>query len=134
LQQRSQQAGLQNVTFLPPVAKPQMPALLRAADLGYVGLQKKDLFKYGVSPNKLYEYMSAALPVLFAVDTAYDEAAAARCGFSIPAEDPPALAMVLRRVVEMPADELREMGGRGKRYVEATHTYQVLAQQYARLF
>ena len=101
LQQRAQAAGLQNITFLPPVARSQMPALTQAADLGYIGLQKKDLFRYGVSPNKLYEYMSAGLPIVFAIDTIHDEVAEARCGFSIPAEDPPALADVLRRIVQM---------------------------------
>jgi glycosyltransferase involved in cell wall biosynthesis len=134
LQRRAQRAGLANVTFLPSVARSQMAALLREADLGYIGLQKKDLFRYGVSPNKLYEYMSAALPVLFAIDTACDEVAQARCGFSIPAEDPPALAAVLRRVVEIPAEELREIGERGRQYVQSTHSYEALAQQYARLF
>jgi glycosyltransferase involved in cell wall biosynthesis len=134
LQQRVAQAGLKNVTFLPPVARAQMPALTRAADAGYIGLQKQDLFQYGVSPNKLFEYMSAGLPILFAIDTAFDEVAEAKCGFSIPAEDPPALADALRRVVQMPGDELREMGERARRYVQTTHTYEVLAQQYARLF
>jgi glycosyltransferase involved in cell wall biosynthesis len=134
LQQEAQAAGLQNVTFLPAVARSQVPALLRAADVGYVGLQKKDLFKYGVSPNKLYEYMSAALPVIFAIDTTYDEVARAQGGFSIPADDPPALAATLRQVVRTPADQLRAMGERARQYVQRTHTYEVLAQQYASLF
>jgi glycosyltransferase involved in cell wall biosynthesis len=134
LQQRAEQAGLKNITFLPPVARTQMPALTRSADLGYLGLQKQDLFRYGVSPNKLFEYMSAALPVVFAIDTGYDEVARARCGFSIPAENPPALAEVLRRAVQMPADERRETGERGRRYVQSTHTYEVLAQRYVPLF
>lgn len=134
LQQRAQAAGLQNVTFLPPVARSQVPALTRAADLGYIGLQKKDLFKHGVSPNKLYEYMSVALPVIFAIDTIHDEVAEAQCGFSIPAEDPLALADVLRRIIRIPRDQLRVMGERGRQYVQRTHTYEVLAQQYACLF
>ena len=134
LQRRVQQAGLQNVTFLPPVARSQMAALTQAADLGYIGLQKKDLFRYGVSPNKLFEYMSAGLPILFAIDTMHDEVAEARCGFSIPAEDPQTLADTVRRITQMPKDDLREMGERGRQYVQRTHTYKVLAQQYARLF
>jgi glycosyltransferase involved in cell wall biosynthesis len=134
LQAQAGQMGLQSITFLPPVARAQMPALLHAADLGYIGLQKKELFTYGVSPNKLYDYMSAALPVLFAIDTSHDEVAQAQCGFSVPAEDPSALAAVLRRIAEMPADELRTMGERGQQYVQATHTYETLARQYARLF
>ncbi len=134
LQERARAAHLENLDFLPPVARSQMPALTRAADLGYIGLQKKDLFKYGVSPNKLFEYMSAGLPVIFAIDTPYNLVSEARCGFSIPAEDPPALAQVLRRVIQTPADELRDMGERARRYVQSRHTYEMLAPQYARLF
>jgi glycosyltransferase involved in cell wall biosynthesis len=134
LQRQAQQADLQNVTFLPPVARSQVAALTQAADLGYIGLQKKDLFRYGVSPNKLFEYMAAGLPILFAIDTSYDEVAEAQCGFSIPAEDPPALVDTLRRVVGMPRSELQAMGERARQYVQRTHTYEVLAQQYARLF
>lgn len=134
LRQRAQQADLKNVAFLPPVGRAQMPALTQAANLGYIGLQRKDLFRCGVSPNKLYEYMSAGLPVLFAIDTLHDEVAEARCGFSLPAQDSSALADALRRIAAMPRGELREMGERGRRYVHDTHTYEVLAQRYARLF
>lgn len=131
---RRQSAGLSNITFLPPVSRAQMPALLQAADAGYVGLQKKELFKYGVSPNKLYDYMSAGLPVIFAIDTIHDEVVEARCGVSVPAENPPALAEALRRMAETPQTDLAAMGERGKQYVQRTHSYETLAQQYAGLF
>ncbi len=134
LQRRAQKAGLPNVSFLPPVGRSQMPALTQSADLGYVGLQKRDLFKYGVSPNKLYEYMAAGLPILFAIEMDRDEVAETRCGFSTPAEDAPALAAVLRQVVATPRERLREMGERGRRYLQDTHTYETLARQYASLF
>jgi glycosyltransferase involved in cell wall biosynthesis len=134
LQKRARQADLRNVTFLPPVARSQMAALTGAADLGYLGLQKKDLFRYGVSPNKLFEYMAAGLPILFAIDTIHDEVAEAKCGFSIAPEDPQALAATVRRIAQMPQEELRSMGERARQYVQRTHTYEVLAQQYARLF
>jgi glycosyltransferase involved in cell wall biosynthesis len=111
-----------------------MAALTQAADLGYIGLQKKDLFRYGVSPNKLFEYMAAGLPILFAIDTIHDEVAEAKCGFSIPAQDPPALAALLRQVAQMSKDDLRAIGERGRQYVQRTHTYETLAQEYARLF
>jgi len=134
LEESARRAGLQNVTFLPPVTRAQMPALTREADLGYIGLQKKDLFKYGVSPNKLFEYMAAGLPVVFAIDTPYDKVAEARCGFSIPAEAPQALADIVKRIRQMPRDRLAEMGDRGRQYVRRMHTYEVLARQYVSLF
>ena len=134
LQESARRVGLRNVTFLPPVTRSQMPALTRAADLGYIGLQKKDLFKYGVSPNKLFEYMAAGLPVIFAIDTPYDKVSEARCGFSIPAEDPQALAELAREIRRMPRERLAAMGDRGRQYVQRRHAYEVLARQYMSLF
>jgi glycosyltransferase involved in cell wall biosynthesis len=134
LQTQAQQDQLSNVTFLPPVNRAQMPALMGAVDLGYVGLQKRNLFKYGISPNKLFEYMAAGLPVIFAIDTPYDEVARAQCGFSVPAEDPVALAALLRDIGHVPVTQLQDMGARGREYARRNHTYAHLAERYARLF
>ena len=41
-----------------------MPALLGAADAGLHALADVPLFRYGVSPNKIFDYMAAGLPVL----------------------------------------------------------------------
>ena len=134
LETSAHQAGLKNLTFLPPVTRTQMLALTRQADIGYIGLQKKELFKYGVSPNKLFEYMAAGLPIIFAIDTLYDKVSEAQCGFSLPAEDPQALANVLREIRQGPRERLAEMGRRGRQYLLQNHTYELLARQYTDLF
>ena len=56
--------GLTNVTFREPVAKSEVPRLLHAADAGLHCLADLPLFRYGVSPNKIFDYMAAGLPVL----------------------------------------------------------------------
>jgi len=134
LQRRAQEARLQNVTFLAPVPRSQMPALTGAMDVGYVGLQKQDLFRYGVSPNKLFEYMAAGLPVVFAVETCDDPVAEARAGFSIPAERPDTLVETLLEIGALAPGQLRAMGARGRQYIEHTHSYAELARRYAELF
>jgi glycosyltransferase involved in cell wall biosynthesis len=55
---------LSNVSFLAPVPKREIPALLGAADAGLHVLADVSLFRYGVSPNKIFDYMAAGLPVL----------------------------------------------------------------------
>lgn len=55
---------LSNVEFVDPVAKADIGATLRTADAGLMVLAPVDLFSYGVSPNKLFDYLGAGLPVL----------------------------------------------------------------------
>jgi len=125
---------LKNITFLDPIDKSQILSLTRTADVGYIGLQKKDLFKYGVSPNKLFEYMASGLPIVSAIDTSSDEVVEAECGFSVPAENPLALADTLKEISKLSKKRLYEMGKRGQEYVENTHSYEVLGQEYVKLF
>ena len=61
-----------------------MPELLNQFDALYVGLQRQPLFRFGVSPNKLMDYMMAGKPVVFAIDAGNDMVAEAQCGVSIP--------------------------------------------------
>ena len=56
--------GLTNVRFLAPVPKTEVVDLLAAADIGLHVLDDVPLFQTAVSPNKLFDYMAAGLPVL----------------------------------------------------------------------
>lgn len=131
---KSRDSHLKNITFLDPISKSQMSPLIKMVDIGYVGLPKKKIFKYGVSPNKLFEYMASGLPIISAIDTSNDEVSKAKCGFSIPAEDPLALAGALKKISKLPKEHLCEMGKKGQEYVKKTHSYEVLAQKYTELF
>ena len=64
LQRDAERRGLTNVRFLDPVPKEEIPDLLHAADLGLHVLADVELFRDGVSPNKVFDYMAAGLPVL----------------------------------------------------------------------
>lgn len=64
LQADATRRGLTNVVFRDPVPKQDMPALLAAADVGLHVLADVPLFRHGVSPNKLFDYMAAGLTVL----------------------------------------------------------------------
>lgn len=58
--QYAKTSNVTNVEFLDPVLKDNMDNVLRLLDICYIGLKKQNLFNYGVSPNKLFDYMMAA--------------------------------------------------------------------------
>ncbi len=121
---------LNNVTLLPPVPKAQIPALLAASDIAYIGWQKVPIYRFGIAPNKLMDYMMAGVPVLHSVDAGNDPVAEGRCGLTVPPESPDAVAAGLRQLAALGADERRAMGESGRQFVRAHHSYAVLARRF----
>jgi glycosyltransferase involved in cell wall biosynthesis len=123
---------LDHAVLLPPVPKTQVPSLLAAFDVAYIGWQRVPIYRFGIAPNKLMDYMMAGLPVLHSVDAGNDPVAESGCGLTVAPESPDAVAGGLRRLAALSAAERRAMGERGRAYVLAHHTYPVLARDFLR--
>jgi glycosyltransferase involved in cell wall biosynthesis len=130
LAQRVADEGLANVQFLPPIPKAQIPGFLAQVDIAYIGWQRVPIYRFGIAPNKLMDYMMAGCAVLHAVEAGNDPVAEAGCGLTVPPQNPQAVADGLRRLAALPAAERRAMGERGRAFVLAHHTYPVLAQRF----
>ena len=106
LQQRITAEGLHKVHLLPPIPKGQIPRFLQALDVAYIGWQRMPLYRFGIAPNKLMDYMMAGCPVLHAVDAGNDPVAEAGCGLTVPPDDEAAIArglLTLLRTAEASA-------------------------------
>ncbi|HEX4508902.1 MAG TPA: glycosyltransferase family 4 protein [Burkholderiaceae bacterium] len=121
---------LARVTLLPPIPKAQVPALLEGADIAYIGWQRVPIYRFGIAPNKLMDYMMAGRPVLHAVEAGNDPVAEAGCGITVAPEDPAAVADGLRRLAALAPAERAVLGARGRAFVLAHHTYPVLAARF----
>jgi glycosyltransferase involved in cell wall biosynthesis len=130
LQRRVVDERLDNVSMFAPVPKAQIPALLQEFDIAYIGLKSEPLFRFGVSPNKLMDYMMAARPVLFAIRAGNDPVAEAGCGLTVPPDSPRAIADGLLKLASLPVAEREVLGARGQAYVQTHHSYPVLAQRF----
>jgi len=133
LQERATQLRLTRMVFLTPVPRLSVPALLASMDALYIGWKKKPLYQFGISPNKLMDYMMAEKPILHAVEAGNDPVAEAACGISVAPEDPAALAAAVSRLMALPPAEQAALGRRGKEYVLANHDYRTLARQFLAL-
>jgi glycosyltransferase involved in cell wall biosynthesis len=120
--------GLSNVHIFPPLEKRLFIAALKQFDLCYIGLEREPLFRFGVSPNKLFDYMMAKRPVLFAIDSGNQPVKEASCGWSVAAGDIPAIAQSILEASETDVLQLEEMGNNGYHYVIKNHSYDVLCE------
>lgn len=130
LQQRASRESLGNTYFLDPVEKRRIPALLQSFDIAYIGWHRHPLYRFGIAPNKLMDYMMAARPVLHAVEAGNDPVREAGCGLSVEPDDPQAAARGIRALLTLSAAERRAMGQRGKNFVLENLTYPVLGQRF----
>lgn len=119
--------GLANVAFFDPIPKNSLPVVFRYMDALYIGLQRVSLFRFGVSPNKLLDYMVAGKPVIHAIDAGNDLVADSNCGVSVEPENPEALAAGIRRLFELDPGSREKLGANGKDYVLQHHEYGRLA-------
>lgn len=116
LQQRVRDNGIQNIRFMDPVPKSQVPALLAAADVGVHVLADVPLFRYGISPNKVFDYLAAGLPMITNVPGEISELVT-KSGGGI-AVTPNGLADGIRRLAEATPPTLASMGQAGREYMQ----------------
>lgn len=130
LQKQAQVQNLRNVWFFDPVRKDQIPSLLALFDIAYLGWLKQPLYRFGISPNKLMDYMMAGRPVLHSVDAGNDLVSESGCGVTVRPEDPKAVMQGIRSLLALSEDERNFMGRMGKQYVLEHHDYKVLARRF----
>jgi len=124
---------LNNVEFYAPVPKEKMAKVLSEADAFIFNLESIAVFKYGISSNKLFDYMAAARPIIFSVKTCNNPVKEANCGLTVPPRDPEALADAIIKIYNMPEEDRKKMGLRGRQYVEKYHNWKILATEFEKI-
>lgn len=133
LQREAAERGLHNVCFLPSVPKLEMREALAAADACIAILKPIPMYET-VYPNKVFDYMAAARPVVLAIGGVIRQVVQdARAGIYVPPGDPAALAEAVRLLAANP-EMGRQMGQRGRLYVEEHFDRAVLAGKLEKLF
>jgi len=130
LEARIARETISNVTLLPPIPKFQIASFLSAIDIAYIGWQRQPIYRFGIAPNKLMDYMMAGCAVLHSVDAGNDPVAESGCGITVAPESPAAVADGFRRLAALSEDERRAMGARGRAFVLEHHSYPLLARRF----
>jgi glycosyltransferase involved in cell wall biosynthesis len=130
LQADAERRGLVNVLFVDPVPKRDVPGWLARADVCLLPYQDRPLFA-GALPNKTFDYMGAAKPIIAAVPSGELSQLVERsgCGFAIPPEDPDAMAATIRSLAADRALAAR-LGAAGAGFVCTHYDRRFLAERF----
>ncbi len=122
--------GLENIRFGNHQPKKELPALLQKCDATLFTFRRLSVLDYGISPLKIFDYMAAARPVIFAAAAWNNPVAEAGAGVTVEPDDAEALAGAIEQLADMPAVQREEMGRNGRTYVEAHHSVEVLGRRF----
>lgn len=123
--------GLDNIRIYDAIPKPQVQSFLQLSSIIIIIIiwSDSDLYKYGISPNKIFDYMYAGKPVLQSVRAGNDIPRDSGCGITCDTK-PEEIAQTLKKMLALPQAERDEMGKKGHDYVMQNHTYEVLAKRF----
>ncbi len=115
LQQRLTDENINNVVFKGRVEKKYIPYIVSNADLNIAHNTPSPLFKYGISFNKMYDYLAAGKPILSDFPCGHNPAVV--YGASMEVTDPSAenIANAIERFASMDATEYQQYSENAKR-------------------
>lgn len=126
--------GSTNITFIPAIKKVQIQSMLSHFDVLYLGVKKKEIYRYGISLNKLFDYLYAQKPIIYAINSGNKPVEEANCGISVEPENAQAVADAVLKLNYMTENERITLGKNGREYVLKNHTYDKIAQNLINCF
>ncbi len=126
--------GLSNISFAPKVSKAQVQAVLDHCQILYFSVKDSQVWRYGLSLNKLIDYMMSAKPVIASYNGYPSMVNEADCGRFIPANNVAVLQQTITEYAGMSQEQLNEIGQRGKDWLISHRPYEKIAQEYCQLF
>ncbi|MGC2832268.1 MAG: glycosyltransferase family 4 protein [Candidatus Acidiferrum sp.] len=129
--QLARELNLRNVEFRDAVPKKELYRVMEEADAFILSIQDlPELYRYGISLNKLCDYVAAGRPVLFAGNPSNNFVEEFRCGIVVPPENPQAFAAAIRLFEDMTPEQRAEMGRNGIRCAKERFDMKMLADRF----
>ncbi|MBX3598798.1 MAG: glycosyltransferase family 4 protein [Rhizobiaceae bacterium] len=124
---------LPNIAFFPSIPKEEAFYVTAACDIGYSGARDhRKVYQYGISFNKIVDFMGAGLPVIVPFFTRGDPVSLSGCGVVTDSDAPEDVARAITRMVGYSDQERQEIGRKGKQYADTQLSYASIAERYIR--
>jgi len=125
--------NLSNVEILDAVAKDEIPQILKDSDVLYVGLKDSKLYQFGISLNKIFDYLAAEVPIIFASTAKNNPVDDANAGITILPENRDALKEAILKLYNMGDVEKNKYCEGNINFVENNFSIQFLTNKLEKL-
>ena len=121
--------NLDNVEFNKAVSKNEVSKILYKSDALILLLRNSPLYKYGISLNKLFDYLASGKPIIFSSNSINNPVEEAKTGITVSPDNPEKLAEAIIMLYKMPEEKRSEMGKNGRSYVEKYYSINILVDK-----
>lgn len=125
-------ASRDRISFEDSIPRGDVVRRAREADALIVNLEELPVYRYGISLNKLFDYLASGRPTIIATSALNNPVAEARAGLTVRAGDVEALAAAIREMSLVITPESRtQMGRRGREHLQHEYTFSTLGARLA---
>lgn len=130
LEETKARRGLDNVVFVGSIPKKDVIVELRKADILIATLRDLPLYRWGISLNKVFDYMLAGRPVVFGANSTNNPILDARSGEVVDPENAEQMVKAICKLLHMSLEERHAMGIKGYKFVMKNHLWSVQSRKF----
>ena len=128
LEEKCKRENIENVIFKGKVEKKYIPNILSHSDLNILNYKNVNIWKYGGSQNKLFEYLASGRPVLSTIKMGHSLIAECHCGVELDNQNVDTLANAIMNMYNLPKDDYDKMC-RNAREAAKNYDFDILTQK-----
>ena len=115
--------------------KPRMKILttMTKYDCGIALCKNSDLYRHGISANKITDYLAAGIPIILSSPVDHD-LSKFDAGWVVPAENPELLAGVMRKACTLKASQLNKMRQNALELCAQRYSFESFSESFVRTF
>ncbi|WP_459129283.1 glycosyltransferase family 4 protein [Guggenheimella bovis] len=119
-----------NVTFHRPIEKNTVIPSLALMDALYIGGTSNEIYQYGISMNKIYDYMMSGVVVVNALGIDHCCLTYAKTSINVNQGDPRSIAKGILTSMELTPEERDEIRRKARAFVKEKHNYESIGKDF----
>lgn len=125
--------NLLNVSIENSVPKNEVSNILQNSDVLYFNLKDSPVFNYGISSNKLFDYMASGRVIVFSTKAKNNPIKDANAGYSIAPDDVETLEKTILEIYNLSQEKRDEIGQKIRKYAEDNYSIEILVDKFEKL-
>jgi glycosyltransferase involved in cell wall biosynthesis len=123
--------SLNNVHLLGRLKKSHIKYFFENSNILYMGWKNHDIYRYGIGPNKLSEYLSYNKPILNSYSGRYDPIETNGCGWTVPSGSPRALSLAILNAINISESEMDNIKNNTKSFFDKDFSAQSFLNKWS---